>query len=146
MMDSFYLNWWSKLSTETVCIPACLDVVTNAYLGPSDPLASNYDEKFFGEKKRFYEGQNAEDTFLRAFQKLNLGGVLVCGFNSTEFAKKKDKIKSYRKFGIEGFEIDAIFIHPLMGIFAFEIKATKKIQSDSDIPVFINQYEKPNRN
>uniref|UniRef100_A0A914WHT6 Uncharacterized protein n=1 Tax=Plectus sambesii TaxID=2011161 RepID=A0A914WHT6_9BILA len=118
-MDQFYGGWWNDQNTKTVCIPASPGIVTAQSAQPSNCKGTNV-------KNLHHEEKTAEGTVQRAFEMLNLGGLLISGYNLSEYAAKSRMMKLFKKFGIEDVGIDAIFIHPQMGVTVMLIKADRK--------------------
>ena len=132
-MNQFCPNWQAnfrqgEMAPETFCIPVCLDVnKTWLHVSPTDLQGSKAQQ---GVEKNV-AGNVGEQEFLRAFRKLQIGGILIGGFNSEDLMRdlKDQNVKSFqnrqRRFKKRNmhFEEDFLFVHPIYGITIIEVKA-----------------------
>ena len=134
-MDLFYPAWSSEGgyigNMDTVCIPACINLVKGCHIGPEDEHSKEYKEQ-----PGKIHGKNAEKQVLHAFQRLNrIGGFVIAGLEvqkqmTSDKRKTKGIVEAVRKAPsfrqylsqIETFEADQVdnFCSKLLIDFEFE--------------------------
>jgi hypothetical protein len=141
MLDQ-YSPFWRNCepeTTKTLNYPACLDVLENRVRVIDVKTSSNT------------AGQKGEDFVSALFQRLNLFGIVIAGFDSEQFYCKlmkesKKQIPSFARkaltvlcneikevYNSRCFECEFLFFHPKNGLTIVEVKAREELKTQKMI-------------
>lgn len=94
VMKNYYGEWWKDANSQLICVPPCRDFdvrggeIAFPFQGPTDKLASNYNEEVIKKRQNDIAGREAESLVLAALQKCGLKNcILINSIKSEQVLK-----------------------------------------------------------